>query len=165
MRAGDLVYLTGSVGDAELVISDTLPRLLRLQDESIDAHEPIDRPQPRVEQGCALRGLASAVVELSEGLVKGLETILKGKDLGMTFRVQQPPTSRGAAGISEEGACTLPIRRYELCFTIAPSQRSLLAERLGPIPGTCICIGQIEPKEGLRCVDQNGEQVRLEETL
>lgn len=165
-RAGDLVYLTGAVGEAGLVIADTPPRLLRLQDTKIEVHERTDRPEPRVTQGCALRGLASAAVDLPEGLIKGLETMLKGKDLGATFHVQQPPTSGGgAADQSEEGPRTLPIRRYELCFTIAPSQRSVLEERLAQIPGTCLCIGQIDQTEGLRCVDQYGKHMHLDETL
>ena len=166
VRSGDLIYLTGAVGEAELVVADTPPRLLRLQDKRVKVHEQMDRPEPRVAQGCALRGLASAAVDLSEGLIKALKSILKGKDLGATFQVMQPPTSEGgAADQSAQGPRTTPIRRYELCFTIAPSQRSVLEERLEQIPGTCICIGQIEPTRGIRFVDQGGEQVRLDETL
>ena len=166
VRVGDLVYLTGAVGEAGLIIADTPPRLLRLPHKIVEVHERMDRPEPRVAQGCALRGLASAAIDLSAGLTRGLKAMLTSKELGATFHVQQTPTPEaGAADQNEERPRMLTIRRYELCFTVAPSQRVMLEERLAQIPGTFICIGQVDQTEGLRCIDQYGAPMCLDETL
>lgn len=165
-RAGDLIYLTGAVGETGLVIAERPQRFLRFPDTKTAIHERMDRPNPRVPQGLALRGLASAAVDLSAGVIQGLATMLKGQGLGATLHVHQPPSPGGmGAKQNEEGLRMLPTRPYELCFTVAPTRHLELEERLAKIPGTCSCIGRIEPTAGLRCVDQIGEQVCLEETL
>jgi thiamine-monophosphate kinase len=100
----------------------------RPADETISKRlrERLDRPNPRVSVGKALRGLATAMIDLSDGLGADLGHILKASGVGAEVRLADLPLSQDVtAVVSATGDWSLPLSSgddYELCFTF-PNER------------------------------------------
>lgn len=159
-RPGDRVYVTGTLGDAGLGL-----RLLRgeLQATAADtayARGRLDLPQPRVETGLALRGIASAAIDVSDGLAADLGHILEVGGVGAVIDASALPLSEALVR-SVEPAAALELALtagddYELCFTVPAAKVEDLAGL------SCTCIGQIEAGCGLRVAAADGSPVPLD---
>jgi thiamine-monophosphate kinase len=156
-RPGDAVFVTGTLGDAGagLMIAKG-----ELTCDATDAHYlrgRLDRPEPRIEAGLALRGVASAAIDVSDGVAADLGHVLERSGVGATLRADALPLSPALArAVAPETAQRLALSAgddYELCFTVAPERIPELA-RL-PVPWTQI--GVIEAAPGLRVVDATGK--------
>ncbi len=154
-KAGDLVCVTGTLGDAALALrmrdDENLPPSLKRR---------LDRPLPRNAAGLALRGKAHAVIDLSDGLAGDLQHILDASKVGADVRVDQLPAS-------EEFRALAPVEQrlalqagggddYELCACIAPRDLESIKAALD-VPLTVI--GKTTKKKGLRFVDGSGKAV------
>jgi thiamine-monophosphate kinase len=158
-RVGDLIYVTGTLGDAGLALRQCLAGRSRQAVESA-MRVRLERPEPRIEVGLALRQLASAAIDISDGLIADLGHILQASGCGARIRLDRIPLSGSVASAVASGAgWQLPLSGgddYELCFTLPPAhQQSVarLSERL-ELPMTHI--GWIEASSGLRCVQGDG---------
>src|SRR5574340_1342292 len=81
-RAGDEVWVSGTLGDAALALAHLQGRIA-LSDAEFAACAPaLHRPQPRVALGLALRGIASSAIDISDGLLADLGHILDASQLG-----------------------------------------------------------------------------------
>jgi len=153
---GDLVCVSGILGEAGLAL-----RLLRAG-EPVPQHlrERLERPNPRVELGLALRGLATAMIDISDGLAADLGHILEASGVGAEIQLGTLPLSAEVASVVEEsGDWGLPMASgddYELCFTLPPERRG----ELFSLASRCACdlsvIGSIDEGQGLGCVLPNG---------
>ncbi len=159
-RPGDLIYVTGSLGDAGLVL---LARQgLYLGPGQLSALSGrLDRPSPRVAEGRALRRIASAAIDLSDGLGSDLGHVCRASRLGATIRVDSLPCSEAvAAYVAETGDWSLPLSAgddYELCFTV-PARRQGEVEALGAgFDCGFHWIGTIEAQAGVRCCLAGGQ--------
>ncbi len=118
--AGDEVYVTGSLGDAAMGLE-----LLRSGKEGFLVQRYCS-PTPRLEAGMALRGIASSMIDISDGLLAEIGHICEYHSLGAEIIVDTLPISDdllSAAG--EESATRLALHAgddYELCFT-APADK------------------------------------------
>ena len=120
----------------------------------------LERPEPRVELGLALRELASAAIDISDGLLADLGHILQASECGARIQLERIPLSDQVSTAVESGAgWELPLGAgddYELCFTLPPEHQQTVA-RLSESLGLPITrIGQIEDTPGLRCVQADG---------
>jgi thiamine-monophosphate kinase len=159
-RVGDLVCISGSLGGAALALarSDLLQpgdaaTLLACAPDS--ACYPLRRyylPEPRLALGRALRGVATAAIDVSDGLVADLGHICRASGVGAAIDLDTLPVVPGCtprrAAVSGDD--------YELCFTIAPERRSLL----DAMPTKIAVIGQIGPGGGVT-VSSAGQPVAL----
>ncbi|MEJ2387173.1 MAG: thiamine-phosphate kinase [Chromatiaceae bacterium] len=155
-RPGDRIWVTGTVGDAGLA----LRRLGAGEPVSPFLRERLDRPLPRVTAGLSLRGLASAMIDVSDGLAADLGHILEASCVGAEVELPALPLSPEAAGyLDNRGDWTLPLASgddYELCFTVPPD-RCGAVDRLAERSGCRLsAIGVITEKPGLRCVQADG---------
>lgn len=154
---GDLVFVTGTLGDAGAGLGIVQGRYFT-QDEALRERlrQRLDFPSPRIEAGLSLRGVASAAVDISDGLAADLGHILEASGTGATIRAHQLPLSLDLIDIvGEQEAIELALTAgddFELCFTVPPEKQTALAD-LG-IP--CTCIGVIEESPGLRILDESG---------
>lgn len=166
-RPGDDLYVSGHLGDARLALEAlrgniTLPPALLHA-----ARQRLEEPSPRIALGLALRGLASAAMDLSDGLVGDLGHLLKASQVGATLNTETVLERMAArshdvwagAGVSHAQAlhCVLSGGDdYELLFTAPPSARStvLAAAQSSDTPVTCI--GRIDAQPGLRLLDATG---------
>ncbi len=88
-QLGDLIYVTGTLGDAGLALQATERTRLPLSIQS-----RLDRPTPRLTEGQALVGLASAAIDISDGLISDLGHICDASGVGATLYVKDLPCSQ-----------------------------------------------------------------------
>ena len=169
-RAGDDVYVSGTLGDARLAL-DALRGTLILPPELLaQARLRLEQPTPRVALGQALRGVATAALDLSDGLLGDLGHILKASGVGATLDTSiaiqliaacaHPAYTTGLISLKKQLECVLAGGDdYELAFTAPPAARQavLAAARLAETPVTRI--GQIDAEPGLRLVDAQGQRL------
>ena len=170
-KAGDEVWVSGAVGDARLALevfrgSVSLPSALFEA-----ARERMERPTPRVALGQALRGIATAAIDISDGLLGDLGHLLRGSGAGATLDTRaalellavrtQAVGSEGLPDAQLQLDCVLSGGDdYELAFTAAPTQRAAV-EAAAVQAGTRVSrIGLIEEGSALRVIDARGEPVQ-----
>jgi thiamine-monophosphate kinase len=159
-RPGDIVLLTGTPGDAGLALALTRRRVAVPQDCRAYLQERLDRPMPRVSQGLDLRGLASAAIDVSDGLAQDLGHILRRSKVGARLHIDRLPRSPGLAACPDESEVLAALLSggddYELCFTVPPRQIGRLRELAAGWDCRCTEIGVIEEMPGLRCLREDG---------
>ncbi len=142
-QVGDIIYMTGLLGDAGLGLKIKQGYECQSKNALMRFHEPM----PRIEIGLALRNVASACVDISDGLVGDLSHILKQSNVGACLDFDKLPLSDDVKKyIEKTGDKFMPLIAgddYELCFTVPPK----LAHR---VPENCTAIGIIEKESGLR---------------
>lgn len=158
-QPGDRVYVTGTLGDAGLALA------LR-EAASADLRQRLDYPQPRLAAGLALRKYASAVIDISDGLLADLGHLLEGDGLGARIDIDVLPHSAAfLEAIDQPGPGAhqpyyeLPLSAgddYELCFTVPLPHCAEVESRLGALPCGCTAIGVIEAEPGIRCHTRDG---------
>ncbi|MHB1249573.1 MAG: thiamine-phosphate kinase, partial [Polaromonas sp.] len=166
-RAGDEVYVSGTLGDARLALEAlrgtvTLPAGLLAQ-----ARQRMEQPTPRIVLGQALRGVATAAIDVSDGLLGDLGHILKASTAGATINTSiainliaacaRPDWAKGIISLRKQLDYVLAGGDdYELVFTAPVSVREavLAASRQA---GTLVTrIGRIDAQPGLRLIDAQG---------
>jgi len=125
----------------------------------------LERPTPRLRQGLDLRGLASAAIDISDGLAQDLGHILERSGVGARVQVERLPLSPALLACTDsDSALALALAGgddYELCFTVPP-QRLQQVQALAPDWDCALTvIGAIEAEPGLRCRRQDGAAYTL----
>jgi thiamine-monophosphate kinase len=152
-RAGDALWVSGTLGDARLAL-EVFRGTVSLDGAAFDAARArMERPTPRVALGRALRGLATSAIDLSDGLVGDLGHVLARSHVGATLDADALPAGPARA-------CTLAGGDdYELLFS-APAARHDAVVAAAQQAGTPVTrIGRIEAEPGLRIVDREGRAV------
>ena len=156
-RAGDEVWVTGSIGDAAGALAQWRAR----GPSSAKLRHRLDRPTPRIEAGLALRGLATAGIDLSDGLAGDLGHVLRASGVGARIDLGRLPTSRTLADHFEEAA-RWPLQLsggddYELCFTAPASAAFAIEQALAACDVTATVVGVLEAEPGLRFTTPEGD--------
>lgn len=156
-RSGDLVCVSGTPGEAALGLARWQAGQRDARDEAIVR---LLRPTPRLALGIALRGVAGACIDLSDGLLGDLAHVLRGSGgLGATIDLAALPRAASLAALSDETFYDHVLAGgddYELCFTVPPS-RHLQALAVAQQAGTPITvIGRTDDSGALRCLDAGG---------
>jgi thiamine-monophosphate kinase len=119
-------------------------------------------PQPRIQLGMALRGVASSAIDLSDGLLGDIGHILQRSGVGVTIEVDALPRSGvlAAQPPALQHECLLAGGDdYELLFT-APAAQAAAVRAAGAAAGVAVTrCGRIEEQPGLRVVDSAGRAV------
>jgi thiamine-monophosphate kinase len=161
-RVGDDVWVSGSLGDSALGLR-VLRGLAVTEDEALALVDRYRTPRPRLSLGRALRGIASAAIDVSDGLVADLGHICETSGVGATIDASLLPLSPIASGIpgAREAALTGG-DDYELLFT-APSVVRAEIERMAVALDLRLTrIGRTESGEGVRVVDADGRPLALD---
>jgi thiamine-monophosphate kinase len=150
-RAGDRVYVTGLLGQGGLGLQMVLEQTV-IDDRS--ALEHFYRPAPRVDVGLNLLGLASACIDVSDGLAADLGHVLDASGVGASLRWEDLPVSAAVREYMQAtGDWLFPLQAgddYELCFTVQPSEERVLRERMAGLACRYTCIGRMDAGSGLR---------------
>lgn len=161
-QADDDIWVSGVLGDADIAL-----RLL-LADASVSdpdggllaaTRRALEWPQPQVALGLALRGIASAALDISDGLAQDLGHILTASSVGAELRVADLPVSPALAGLSPSVARRSALSGgdvYQLCFCAPPAARVELAALAGRLALPLTRVGRIVPGSGLRVLDEQG---------
>lgn len=147
---GDDLYVSGTVGDAGLGLRLALEQWLdELSPAARDiALTRLHRPQPQLALGAALRGLASAAMDVSDGVAQDLGHLLHASGVGAELALEALPLSPALQSIDPAFAVILALTSgddYELLFTAPPAARDAVAA----LPVPCTRIGRITPSRGL----------------
>lgn len=163
-REGDDIYVSGTLGDARLAL-EAFRGTVSLSGEVFDATRArLETPTPRVALGLALRGVASAAIDVSDGLAGDLGHILDQSRVGARLEADLLPglmaAPAGAVPHERRLECVLAGGDdYELLFTAAPAQAGAVAAAAAAGGVAVTRIGRIEAERGLRIVDGGGRPV------
>lgn len=167
--AGDDLWVSGTLGDARLALAlrrdEFAPGAATWTAAQAEAAAVrLHRPTPRVALGIALRGVARAAIDVSDGLAGDLQHVLAASACGATIDVDMLPAGPALATqpVDTRRAWTLAGGDdYELCFTAPASARdAVVAAGLGA--GTPLTrIGTIDAAPGLRFRDGAGDPIIL----
>jgi thiamine-monophosphate kinase len=156
-RAGDDVWVSGVLGQAALWLQHRLGKLdLHAQDVAVLA-TAMHAPQPRVALGQALRGIATAVLDISDGLLADLTHILEASAVGAALdwpAMPKPLLQQSAVSDAMlQQAVLAGGDDYELCFTAAPQHRDALSALAAQLALPLHRIGHITEAPGLQVFD------------
>ena len=149
-KTGDDVWVSGSVGDARLTLA-ALRHEINLSSEDLQIIENrMHQPKPRIELGIQLRNVASAALDISDGLLGDLGHILKQSQVDAQIHLGQLPKSsilkKQESSIQNLfAACGGD--DYELCFTAPSSQQKKIQEIGKSLHLPLTLIGKILPKK------------------
>jgi thiamine-monophosphate kinase len=160
-RPGDLVCVTGTLGDAGLSL------YLGLTGDN-PLRKCLDYPEPRIAAGIVLREHATAMIDISDGLLADLGHLLEGDGIGASLHVDKLPRSAGfLAALKTAGSGSASLGRdlplgagddYELCFCIPEDSQADAEAALAAIPCPMTVIGVIEAEPGIRGYREDGSR-------
>jgi thiamine-monophosphate kinase len=155
-EAGDDIYVTGTLGDSSAGIALITERAEAPQGSAAEAlKQRFYRPVPRVGAGLALGGLASAAIDVSDGLLADLGHICEASGCGAVLDVEHVPLSAELLLLFPPQAALAHALGggddYELCFTAPPSQAEAVEAAL-EASGTLVRrVGQLVPGDSVTC--------------
>jgi thiamine-monophosphate kinase len=167
-RPGDRVYVSGTLGDAALGV--LAAKGVDLGVAAMDKDFLIDRyrlPQPRLNLGARLVGIASAMMDISDGLVADLGHMTQVSSVAAVIETARLPLSTAAsAAIARDPKRLQSVLGggddYELLFS-SPSDADgalmLLSRELGL---SIASIGRIETGQGVRVLDGEGREMKID---
>ncbi|MFO7530552.1 MAG: thiamine-phosphate kinase [Marinobacter sp.] len=147
-KANDLVAVSGTLGDAGAALD-----FLDVQEPDDDERALLERyhhPLPRLELGQALRGFASACIDISDGLIADLGHILERSGVGAILNPELLPLSTPLHRCAGERAPRLALSSgddYELCVTISEKHWGALPEG---VKNQLTVVGRIDRGQGVR---------------
>ncbi|WP_417546092.1 thiamine-phosphate kinase [Marinobacter sp.] len=145
---GDLVVVSGTLGDAGAALD-----YLDAQSPSKDEEFVLERyhhPEPRLALGAALRSIATAAVDVSDGLLADLGHILEASSVGASIECARVPVSPALTRLKGSEALDYALRSgddYELCATIPEAKWT---DAPSSLKQQLTVIGVIEQAPGLR---------------
>jgi thiamine-monophosphate kinase len=187
-RTGDDIYVSGTLGDASLALAQLLHQRQGLAPANTGTATPLhlegpdfaqvrlrlEQPTPRLALGMALRGIATAAADISDGLLGDLGHILERSGKGATLDTVAAfgllgahHCSAAAATLLSSDAVRLQVLQhvlsggddYELVFTAAPAQHSAV-QAAALASGTLVTrLGSIDAAPGLRLLDAKGQSL------
>ena len=166
-RAGDDVYVSGSLGDARMALGalrGEWPAGAGMDAATLEAARArLEAPTPRVALGLALRGVATAAIDVSDGLLGDLGHVLKASGVGATIDADAVSSLMASGGALDAGLrrrCTLAGGDdYELAFAAPATARKAVLAAAAQAGTRVSRIGRIEAAPGLRLVDGSGRPV------
>ena len=162
-QVGDDIYVSGSVGDARLALEVMRGQLSLSASDFESCRQRMEQPQPRIALGLALRGVANACIDVSDGLAGDLGHVLKASQVGAVLTTDWVQDS-AAISVAMQ---SLPFARrldmalaggddYELLFTAAPEQAEAVQHAANEAYVSVTCIGRITTGSGLQVLDLQG---------
>jgi thiamine-monophosphate kinase len=174
-QLGDDIYVSGTLGDARLALDALQGHIQLPPDVLAQARLRLEQPAPRVALGTALRGIATAAIDISDGLAGDLGHILKASGVGaqvdtaitinLIAACARIDWSRGQFDTLKQLKTVLSGGDdYELAFTAAPSARQAVLALSASSQTPVTRIGVVQSEPGLRLVDGAGHAVAAQFT-
>ncbi len=162
-KPGDDIYVSGSLGDAALALVAIRQRTTLTSDALDVARKRLEAPEPRVALGERLRDIASAALDISDGLTGDLAHILETSRVGATIELASIPRSPALDGKLAGTERELALRcllaggdDYELCFTANPALRNRIVDISRALELPLSRIGAITVAEDFIVRDEHG---------
>lgn len=168
-QPGDVVFVTGTLGDAAAglrCLQSSDPESRPIDDACASLISRLERPYPRVSAGSGLRGLASACIDVSDGLLADLGHIALASGVGIEIGEDCLPGSTALFERFDADTChALQMSGgddYELAFTIAESNIDAMRAAMSDIECRVSRIGRVIAEPGVHVLDRNGERKQVQ---
>ena len=169
-RVGDAIFVTGTLGDAAAALrclDRDDPRADALMSAPANTREELlvrlNRPEPRIAAGLALRDFASACIDVSDGLLADLGHICDASGAGALVEADALPVSSAMLtlfDVNERRALALAGGDdYELCFTASVGHADRIAADFARLGFGASRIGRVVAEAGVHVRDANGSMV------
>jgi thiamine-monophosphate kinase len=169
-KAGDDIYVSGTVGDARLALEHFRGNVALPDDLFAQARVRMEAPTPRVALGMALRGIATSAIDVSDGLLGDLAHILKQSKVGALIDTLIAINLIAIKAINTPANCQFTPQKqleyilaggddYELVFTAPVALREAVQAASIASVTMVTRIGRVEAELGLRLVDANGQRL------
>jgi thiamine-monophosphate kinase len=149
---GDDIWVSGELGGAALALA---------QPDNAAAATRLDEPEPRIELGERLRGIANAAIDVSDGFAQDLGHVLESSRVGAEVRYASLPKHRIADPALERRCVLSGGDDYELLFTAPPANRGAI-ERLSGEPKLTRVGTVLAGPAKLRVLDERGAPMTVE---
>lgn len=163
-RAGDEIWVSGTLGNAALALAHYQRRVELEQREAAAMLPFLHLPQPRVAAGIALRGIATAAIDISDGLLADLGHILEQSGLGAEIHFERLPLHevvRRHIYLEVAQNCVLAGGDdYELCFAVPADRHETILDLARQLELPLTCIGRMTSEAGLRLLHE-GEAMEV----
>jgi thiamine-monophosphate kinase len=167
-RAGDDIWVSGTLGGAALGLAALQRRAELNETDAMHCRRALETPQPRVALGLALRGVAHAAIDISDGLLADLGHILEQSGTGAEIHFESLPAHPALAPLLDQAwarHCLLAGGDdYELCFTASPSRGEEVMAIGQKLHLPLQRIGGITSHTGLRLLDSSGHPLPTPQT-
>jgi len=147
-RPGDQIWVSGELGGAALGLAQVLGQVRLDAPDAARMRARLERPEPRVELGERLRGIASAAIDVSDGFAADLGHILERSGVAAVVHAHALPRD----AVFEHVESTLATRfvlaggdDYELVFTAPPAEREVIASLATELGLALTCVGRVQP--------------------
>jgi thiamine-monophosphate kinase len=167
-RAGDGVFVTGTLGGAAgalHVLRDTGPGTGDSGKNGAALRARLDRPEPRVAAGLALRGIASACIDVSDGLLADLGHVCAASEVGAEIEADALPVLPAlAASFDARARRDLALAGgddYELCFAAPATRATEVVAALARAGCGATRIGRIVAGSGVRVLDADANEIEI----
>ena len=166
---GDKVYVSGVLGEAGLalgLLDNSLTGLSEVGKAILSA--AYYQPEPRLGLGYACGGIASAAIDISDGLLADLGHIAKQSQVSIALDAESIPLSSTvvkAVGVKRALEYALSAGDdYELAFTAAPKDAEALCLAAQQAGVKISCIGTVGVGSGVSCIDNAGQKIVVPKT-
>ncbi len=164
---GDFILVTYNLGDGAAALAVIQDRIYCDESSAGYLHERFYRPVPRLQESALIRGLATAALDISDGLVADLQHICDASDVGAIIDVENLPLSSAVQSLNNPTqALEWALSGgddYELCFTVAPEKMADVAMLIAQGKLNATVIGEIVPGNKVIC-EYEGEPFTLANT-
>jgi len=153
-QPGHTVCVTGWLGDSAGGLQQLQAHMAMAETDA--CMQRFCFPEPRIQAGLVLRDIASAAIDISDGLAADLGHLLQASGVGAQLQVEQLPLSSSLLQhCTQEQAVNLALTGgddYELCFTVPAERMPLLASHAHDFGYPVTRIGEITTSKSLRCL-------------
>jgi len=163
-KVGDDIWVSGNLGDARLALAGYWRELELSQEDHIQAATRMHQPTPRIALGIALRGIANAALDISDGLVGDLSHILECSHVGASLVIDDLPAGPVLQHFPQALRRQFTLSGgddYELCFSAPAERRADVVAAAASAQTVVTRIGRIDAEPGLRFLDQNANLIPL----
>lgn len=161
-KEGDDIWVSGQIGDAGLAVA----QLYQSQQPSEYAAFRLHRPQPRLALGAGLLTIASAAMDVSDGVLADLTHLATASQLGAELWLDAMPFSDEVVCWMEQAGWQAPVISgddYELLFTAPPHQRAAILSLAAQTGVACCRVGLMTAQSCGVTVKQNGSSLVIPE--
>lgn len=166
---GDSIYVSGPLGDSAAALALMQGRL-GLPEAGHDLRQYLEGryycPEPQLALGMALRGVASAAIDISDGLMADLGHICKASGVSAQLHGEALPTTAALHNYADKKTILSWALSggddYQLCFTVPQHKKNLLDERVQALSTSVHCVGEMVPLQDAPVQLLGAEQPALE---
>jgi len=162
-QVGDIVYVTGNLGDAALALAAIQNRVLLEASQLKSLQKALDYPEPPATFAIQLIDIATSCADISDGLVAELKQINQASNVGIEIYAADLPLSAILQTLPLETALRYALYGgddYQLCFT-ANKKHNAKLKQIAQAAGIRLSkVGQVVPEKTFTLIDKSGNAMK-----